>query len=80
MVAPQVCGRNRELNMKLKMAVFWVALMMEAVQISQTSVNSHQSTRRYNPEDGHLHGHYRENLRSYLNMDLLHTSNHNRTV
>jgi hypothetical protein len=44
-----------------KMAVFWVeapcrfiALMMEAAQTSETSVNSYQSTRRYNPEDGHL--------------------------
>jgi hypothetical protein len=32
-----------------------IALMMEAVQTSETSVNSHQSTRRYNPEDSHLH-------------------------
>jgi hypothetical protein len=30
------------------------ALMMEAAQSSETSVNSHQSTWRYNPEDGHL--------------------------
>jgi hypothetical protein len=28
--------------------------MMEAVQTSETSVNSYQSTRRYNPEDSHL--------------------------
>jgi hypothetical protein len=27
---------------------------MEAVQPSETSVNSYQNTRRYNPEDGHL--------------------------
>jgi hypothetical protein len=33
------------------------ALMMEAVQTPETSVNSYQSTRRYNPEDGHLHSH-----------------------
>jgi hypothetical protein len=46
----------------MKMAVFWVvaprrlvsvyrrfvALMMEAVQISETLLNLHQSTRRYN--------------------------------
>jgi hypothetical protein len=31
-----------------------VALMMEAVQTSETSVNPYQSTRRYNPEDSHL--------------------------
>jgi hypothetical protein len=29
-------------------------VMMEAVQTSETSVNSYQSTRRYNPEDSHL--------------------------
>jgi hypothetical protein len=28
--------------------------MMEAVRASETSVNSYQSTRRYNPEDSHL--------------------------
>jgi hypothetical protein len=41
----------------MKMAVFWtvaIALMMEAVQTCETLVNSYQSTRRYNPEDGHL--------------------------
>jgi hypothetical protein len=42
----------------MKMAVFWVvaprrALMMEAVQTSETSVNSYQSTGRYDPEDSH---------------------------
>jgi hypothetical protein len=31
-----------------------IALMMEAVQTSETSVNSYQSTRRYNPEDSHF--------------------------
>jgi hypothetical protein len=40
----------------MKMAAI-IALMMEAVQTSETSVNSNQSTRRYNPEDGHLQYH-----------------------
>jgi hypothetical protein len=44
-----------------------ITLMMEAVRTSETSVNSYQSTRRYNPEDGHLHSHRCENLKSYLN-------------
>jgi hypothetical protein len=35
-----------------------IALMMEAVQTSETSVNSYQSTRRYNPQDGHLRVNY----------------------
>jgi hypothetical protein len=30
-----------------------IALMIEAVQTSETLVNSYQSTRRYNPEDSH---------------------------
>jgi hypothetical protein len=30
-----------------------IVLKMEAVQTSETSVNSHQSTRCCNPEDGH---------------------------
>jgi hypothetical protein len=41
----------------MKMAVFWVvgpALMMEAIQTSETLVNSYQSTRCYNAEDSHL--------------------------
>jgi hypothetical protein len=43
----------------MKMAVFWVVaprglVRMQAAQISETSINSYQSTRRYNPEDGHL--------------------------
>jgi hypothetical protein len=54
----------------LKMAVFWVmiALMMEAVQTSETSVNLYQSTRLYNPEYDHLHGHRRENVKSYIQI------------
>jgi hypothetical protein len=32
-----------------------IALMMEAVRTSETLLNSYQSTRRYNPEDSHLH-------------------------
>jgi hypothetical protein len=32
-----------------------VVLMMEAVCTSKTSVNFYQTTRRYNPEDSHLH-------------------------
>jgi hypothetical protein len=41
--------------------------MLQAVQTSETSVDSHQSTRRYNPEDGHLGTHRRENLKCYIN-------------
>jgi hypothetical protein len=57
------------------MAVFWVVapsiiraiipLMMETARTSETLVNFYQTTRRYNPEDGHLRTHRRENLKSY---------------
>jgi hypothetical protein len=43
-----------------------IALMMEAASISKTFVNFYQTTRRYNPEDNHLHTRRRENLKSYL--------------
>jgi hypothetical protein len=47
-------------------AVFWaIALMMEAARSSETSLSFYQTTRRYNPEDSHLHTHRRENLKSY---------------
>jgi hypothetical protein len=39
--------------MTINMPVF--RAMMEAMQTSETSVNSYQSTRRYNLEDSHLH-------------------------
>jgi hypothetical protein len=32
-----------------------IALMMEAASTSEMSVNFYQTTRRYNPEDSHLH-------------------------
>jgi hypothetical protein len=41
----------------------FIALMMEAANISETLVKICQTTRRYNPEDGHLHSHRRENLK-----------------
>jgi hypothetical protein len=40
---------------------------MEAVQSSETSVNSYQSTQRYNTEYSHLDSHCRENLKSCKN-------------
>jgi hypothetical protein len=49
------------------MTVFWnamIALMMEAVSTSETSVNIYQTTLRNIPGDSHLHTHRRENLKS----------------
>jgi hypothetical protein len=39
--------------------------MMEAASTSETSVNFYQTTRRYNPEDNHLHTRSRENLTQF---------------
>jgi hypothetical protein len=53
----------------MKITVFWVdaiAVMMEAVCTSETSVNFHHSTRCNNPEDSHLHTRRRENVKSHL--------------
>jgi hypothetical protein len=40
--------------------------MVEAARISEMSGNFYQTTRRYNPEDSHLHNRRRENLKSYF--------------
>jgi hypothetical protein len=61
------------------MAVYWVVAQcsvveVQAVRASETSVNSYQTTRRYNPEDNQLHPRRRENLRSHVTgfFSLLH--------
>jgi nucleoside diphosphate kinase len=43
-----------------------IALMMEAVRTSETSVNFYQTTRCNNAEDSHLHTRRRENLKSHM--------------
>jgi hypothetical protein len=45
-----------------------LTLKMEAICSSETSVHT-RSTRRYIPEDGVLHSHRRENLKSYTSYD-----------
>jgi hypothetical protein len=57
------------------MAVFWIvapiiALMMEAANTSETSVNFYQTTRRNNPEDSHLHTRRRENQKSHSTENM----------
>jgi hypothetical protein len=45
--------------------------MMEAVSISEMSVNFYQATEHNIPKDSHLHTHCYENLKSHINP-LLH--------
>jgi hypothetical protein len=72
-------GDNRKLY---KFTVFWdvapcnhvevgrsfIALMMEAVRVSETSVHFNGSTRRYIPEDSKLYTRHHENLK-YHKLD-----------
>jgi hypothetical protein len=62
----EVYGRFRSASFFHLQGDEMIPLMIEAVQTSETSVNSYQSTRRCNPEGSHLHSHRRENLKSYL--------------
>jgi hypothetical protein len=62
------------------MAVFWdvapcsqvnidgrfIAVMMEAVNITEASVNLYETTWRNIPEDSHLHARRRENQKSRI--------------
>jgi hypothetical protein len=48
-----------------------IALMMEAVSTSETSVNFYHTTRRNNPDNSQLHTRRRENLKSHFFPDLL---------
>jgi hypothetical protein len=43
----------------------YITLMMEAVRISETSVYSKETKRRYIPEGSRLHIRRRENLKSH---------------
>jgi hypothetical protein len=50
-----------------------IALMIEAVSSSETSVSMYQTTRRSTPEDNHLLTRRRENLKShvYVGADII---------
>jgi hypothetical protein len=69
---------------RLKVTVFWddapcslvetdrrlTALMMKAVSTSEMSVHIYQTTRRNVLEDSHLHTCRRENLKSYIVINI----------
>jgi hypothetical protein len=63
----------------LSVSIIIIALMMEAAGSSETVVNFYQTPWRNNPEDGHLHTHCRENLKSHIciilhfNGSMIHT-------
>jgi membrane-bound lytic murein transglycosylase MltF len=62
----EVCGEKPATNrLRYGTARAMIALMMEAVRSSETSVNFYQTTRRNIPEDSHLHTRRRENLKSH---------------
>jgi hypothetical protein len=52
---------------EVRTASIIIALMMEAVRTSETSVNFIVTTRRYIPEDS-IHAHRRENLKSSVGL------------
>jgi hypothetical protein len=47
-------------------SAYFSTLKMEAICSSETSVDTQLTTRRYIPEDGTLHNHCCENLKSYI--------------
>jgi predicted secreted protein len=47
-----------------------IALIMQAVHTSETSVNIYLTTRQYNPEDSELHNRRRENLKSHIAIKM----------
>jgi hypothetical protein len=50
-----------------------IALMMEAANTSEMSVNICQTTQRNNPEDSHLHTRRRENLKYHAYKNIIGT-------
>jgi hypothetical protein len=78
----QMCSFIVNTMSTLKMTVFWdfapcslvkfdrrfgaIALMIETVYTSETSVKFYQTSRRNIPEDSHLHTRRRENLKSHI--------------
>jgi hypothetical protein len=62
----------------LKIRTLWdaapcslIAMMIEAVRISETSVNSNETTRLYIPEGSNFHIRRRENLKSHTGEFLV---------
>jgi hypothetical protein len=71
-------------SLSTEMAVFWdaapcnlvstdrlVALMVEAVNLSETSVHIYEPTARSIPVDSHLHTRRHENLKSHPKLSFI---------
>jgi hypothetical protein len=54
---------------------YFLTLTMEAICSTETSVDTQQTTRHYIPEDDTLYIHRCENLKSYMEMQLLSSLN-----
>jgi hypothetical protein len=52
------------------LALSLIALMLEARNTSEMSVNFYQTTRYNNPEDSHCHTRRRDNLKSHFIVDV----------
>jgi hypothetical protein len=60
-------------EVRIACIVITIALMMDAVRTSKTSVNFNVTTRHYIPEDFNLHTRRRENLKSHISMLIIST-------
>jgi hypothetical protein len=64
---PSSQTKTTQINLRMKNAVFWdVALCRSCVNRRSFEISGRiRSTRLHNPEDGILHSHCHENLKSY---------------
>jgi hypothetical protein len=63
--SPEFCSFELLSRLFLAQLILWI-LMMEAIYSSETLVDTQRTTRHYTPEDGTLHNHRCENLKSYI--------------
>jgi hypothetical protein len=64
-------GKQQGMRLLRRYAYALIALMMEAANTSETSVNFYPTTRRNTPEDSLFHTRRRENLKSHYEKKKL---------